>query len=183
MKATSCVAFSMLLAFTGTAKADDQQPFQVVENAFCINKTGLDCIEFRGSADGDTVAISQLPRLDGKPVLYFHSAQTMPPGATVTHFWQSEDSGAYRPKANYYVSDAAQQATSGVLDAFLRSVEQLKAGSLAVLFRNPEPASVKAYRTWSCRDVYGPGQHTTYTAKVDGTRLPGSHEQSITVVH
>lgn len=154
---------------------------RVVENAFCVAKTKSGCNEFAGGPDGGQVSITRLPVIDGQRVLYFHSAQAMEPGATIAHFWNSNDQGAYRPRATYYVSEHAKQAGSGILNAFTNTVEKLEAGNFGVAFRNSTPNKARAYRAWSLRHVYGPGRHTAYPSKVDGTKLPGGTMQAITV--
>ena len=187
MRSIRWAVIGVLLGVTPTALGADQEQSKVVENSFCIKKSNLACDEFVGSADGGKVAINRLPTIateeeEHAHILYFHSAQRMASGATVAHVWKSEDEEAYRPRASYYVTDGAKHVSTSILDTFVRYVQSLHAGNWAIIFRNPEADVVEDYRTWSRRIVYGPGKQSAFTATAEGIILPGSREQSVTVV-
>ena len=154
----------------------------VATDGFCIQKTRLDCDEFR--FDGDEIRMDELPfDEEGNRVIYFHSVQRAPPNASFVHVWQTEDNArrGHRPKV--YMSDTAKTLAQGVLStlqAFLERVEI--AGGFAVVIRNDTGSTAPGFRAFSERVVHEPGVYTVYVGTPRGEIIMESQRSTVTII-
>ena len=154
----------------------------VTEDAFCINKTQLNCDEFR--FNGDEIPMGELP-LDenGNRLIYFHSVQSAQPGASFVHVWQTEDNARRGQRVQVYVSDTARTLGGEVLTTLQSFLERVETGGgFAVVIRNPTPSAAPRFRAYSERVAHGPGEYTTYVGTLRGDIIMESQRSTVTII-
>ena len=169
-------------ALINVASAQEQPDLDVLvrNEAFCIDKSSLDCQEFL--VDQDRIQISRLPRNDnGERIIYFHSVQTIKSGSTFVHTWETRDAIDQRPRAKLYQSDSARNIARSLLDTLTNYLERLEVAGFAVVMRNGAVDSPR-YRAYSNRVIHGPGEFTAYVTNINGEIISGSEKRTITII-